>query len=96
MIYTITAFSAWSDAANDYTDKRTFGHYPTLKSARRAVKNNIGEMHENYYDLLLIEAVPAGILRLAKAVEWYAWTNDKWTLCPAPSWSAGVINFSMG
>jgi hypothetical protein len=89
-IYAVTA------CTRDARVTRAFGWFPDARAARKAVRENQGSMQECLYEWLVIEIVPPGVHAEAKAIHWYRWRKGRWTACPAPKWSLGLVNFSVG
>lgn len=75
---------------------RTFGYFSDLKRAKKAVAYNECDMHEFYYDYLVIEKLQEGIhgtLRSNKKKKewWFKWEidavdNGRWVKCERPAY----------
>ncbi len=91
-IYTLTAYTP-----NGY-HPRVFGYYHKLKDAREAADRNYGSMHESRHEWLVIEEVREGILATGLVISWFRWDDKQteWIVCAAPTWSIGIVNFSIG
>lgn len=52
-------------------DTRSWGWYPTLAEAERALDANLTDMHETQYDVAVIERQPPGICAGATEESWW-------------------------
>ena len=115
MSFFVTAIAYYPDDPEKRYDRpykctHTFGHFPTLEDAQKAVASNQGGMDECLYNFLLIEEVAYGIYgRLIsadlddpnKGEWWYKWEHPDgqeghWVTMSKPDWSNGTVGWSIG
>ncbi len=76
-------------------DCRCWGYYPTLEEAKKAVKENYGNMIECIYDYLVIEKYKPGVMQIAKDIAWYKEIDNRWIPCEKPMEVESFVNFAM-
>ena len=78
-------------------ESRTIGYFLTLEEAKRVVKNNICDIHEDYYKYAIIEEVGPGLYASTEAKEfWYRWTKNGYRPIQKPSQLNQVVGFTIG
>ena len=79
-------------------DKRTFGWFSKMHEASRAVKYNACDMHECYYEYIVVEKFTSGIHCSAIEDYWYKWETeqDRWVPTAKPEHFDGTYNFGLG
>lgn len=78
------------------TDTRTFGYEYGFNYAVEAVRENRGNMHEGWYNYLVIERIGVGVHALADEEKWFKWNGRRWVNSKKPIWSMGRINWAIG
>lgn len=58
-------------------DRRTFGWYAKLNGALDAVVKNKCDLHECYYQYVVIEEVKEGVFGMAIKEWWFKWNKNK-------------------
>src|ERR1035437_4470622 len=115
MTFFVTAIAFYPDDAEKRYDKpykhtATFGHWPDLEGAQKAVERNEGGMDECLYNYLVIEEATDGVygrIRLqvpddqSKGEWWYHWEHPDCqeghlVKMDKPSWSISTIGWSIG
>ena len=91
-MYFITAIQ---DGKNRH-NKRCFGYYKDLRTAKSNVLNNVGSMNECLYSYIIIEKINEGVHAIPSWDTWFWWRNNKWEEINPPQWSNGLINWSIG
>jgi hypothetical protein len=74
----------------------TIAWYSNRDDALDDIEKNAGDMHECYYDYLILEEVEEFQMPSSKVVAWFHWEQDSWTECDLPKAFEGVVNWSMG
>lgn len=81
-IYTITTLkSVLNNNIENFesSESRTIGYYNDFSSAEKVVLNNSFDIHEYYYDYVVIEEIQEGVYRsFCKNSSWYKWLNGKY------------------
>ena len=76
---------------------RTIGYALTLGEARRWVKQNVCDIHEDYYKYVVIEEVSPGIYTSTDSRSfWYKWTKAGYKPIPKPGQIKQVVSFTIG
>jgi hypothetical protein len=75
---------------------RTFGFYEHHWDAYKAVRDNVGSMHECLYDYIIIECIEEGIHPVVLQEEWYRWDEKKWEATTKPKEFKGIVNWALG
>lgn len=89
-IFTITGMS-------EKRGRRCFGFAHTLEDAQRWIANDIGGMHEQIYDHLVVEDTVPGIHPSTKVSAWYGWSDEGWAPCERPAYlRPNIVNFGIG
>lgn len=113
MSFFVTAIAYYPEDKEKKYDKpykhtSTFGHWPDLEGAQKAVARNEGGMDECLYNYLVIEEVAYGVygrIQLmdpdnpAKGEWWYKWEppdgqEGHWVPMDKPEWSLGLISWA--
>jgi hypothetical protein len=55
---------------------RTFGWYPNLKTAKKCVEKNWSDIHEQEYEMAVIERVSSGCFSFPILEWWYKWVGN--------------------
>lgn len=82
--------------------QRTFGFFDRYHEAFLAVKDNIGNMEECFYDWIVLEYIEPGIHPKVHVTEWYKWLNSthspQWVPMgnKCPDEFKGITNFALG
>lgn len=84
-----------SSVQKDTKSIRCFGYYGELENAKKAVEQNLGGMHEQLYDFLVIEKFKPGVHTVGEIVQWYKW-NHSWEPIERPRWAEGIVNWGIG
>ena len=104
-IWTITAYTIDNPLSHPINapKKRVFGFFTSEFAALRAVQYNQCDMHEYYYNYLVVEKMNEGIHPNVLHEMWYKWnfkyTKNCWTKCKKPAIFkkyANITNFAMG
>ena len=78
-------------------ESRTIGYFLTLEDAKRVVKNNICDIHEDYYRYAVIEEVEPGLYSSTESKSfWYRWTARGYRRIQKPSQLNQVVSFTIG
>lgn len=78
-------------------ESRTIGYFLTLEAAKRVVKNNICDIHEDYYKYAVIEEVEPGLYSSTESKSfWYRWTTNGYRRIQKPSQLSQVVGFTIG
>lgn len=78
-------------------ESRTIGYFLTLEAAKRAIKNNICDIHENYYNYAVIEGVEPGLYSSTESVSyWYKWTKNGYRRIQKPNQVSQIVGFTIG
>lgn len=112
MSFFVTAIAYYPEAEDKkyhqpYRHTSTFGHWPDLEGAQKAVGRNEGGMDECLYNYLVIEEAAYGVygrVQLmdpddpAKGEWWYQWEHPDgqeghWVPMPKPEWSKGMVGW---
>ena len=115
MSFFVTAIAYYPEDKEKRYDKpykctQTFGHFPVVENAMRAVERNEGGMDECLYNYLVIEEVPYGIYGRIFSADlddpnkgewWYEWQHPDgqeghWVKTDKPVWIKGLIGWSIG
>jgi hypothetical protein len=86
---------------------RCFGYFPTIEEAESAVRENLGDIHECWYTLCVIEKLQPGIHPMGWLEDesfprpmWFEWTgsseNGSWQPIECPEEAKGIVNFALG
>ena len=77
---------------------RCFGYFKHRRDALKAAENNWADMHECYYDLLVIEHMPEGLHPMPKEEIWFRWDDgmSKWIQIEKPTRFEHVVSFGIG
>jgi len=92
-IYTITTIHSASE--NHPFSSGCIAWYSQRDDALNDIESNAGDMHECYFDYLVLEEVSEFQLPDAKIVAWFHW-EDGWVECERPKELEGVCNWSIG
>lgn len=109
-MYFITSINKQSQLSKFLEDrqlsKRCFGYFTSQKLAMEMVEKNAGNLHECFYDYLVIEQIFEGIHGSAKEICWYKWSEQKnfldnhkgnaWQRCDKPEFAMGLTNWAIG
>jgi hypothetical protein len=90
-IYTIT--SGYLD--QERNTWRCFAWFASLEEAEEAL-NCPEYLHDNQYNVLVIEEVPRGAITSLYREWWYRWGRDRWIATEKPDMVDVVFHFSMG
>ena len=92
-LYFVTALAKKSD---DFS-ARCFGYLESLEDAIQAVTINDGDIHECCHNYVVIEAIPPGLMFIAKEIKWFIWndSDSKYEECEKPELLTNIINFAM-
>lgn len=80
---------------------RPWGYFFDLEEAKKDVINNCLDMAENnYYNYIVIEKIPEGILPAIAGIDviqWYKYNTktDKYLECEAPEWSKNIMQWGI-
>jgi hypothetical protein len=80
---------------------RCWGYFFNLEEAKKDVTNNYTDMAENnYYNFIVIEKIPSGILPCITGIEiiqWYMYNPkiDKYEDCETPEWSKNIVQWAL-
>ena len=78
-------------------DSRTIGYFLTLEDARKVVRNNLYDIHENYYKYAVIEEVEPGLYSSTESKSfWYRWTTRGYRRIQKPSQISQIVGFTIG
>jgi hypothetical protein len=108
-IYTVTTLATKKGKKNNrervIESRRIMGWFSTIKEAKKSVisNGNGSDIHECYYDYVVIEQSKCGILRVATKEWWFIWEKDKnlpenghYISTSRPSFLTGLIDFGIG
>lgn len=98
-IFTITSIALNPEAADSSTMRtRSFGWFSTKERAVAAVEKNQCDLHECYYEYIVVEEVPEGIHAIGDNRWWFCWDTeeDKWKSCEAPHECVNIVAWSLG
>ena len=82
-------------------EKRTFGFFNDPVECKKAVVENLGNMHEFLYNYIVVEKIPEGIHSRVEESYWWKWSCDQ----PIPRWEPipekpeqfeGITNWALG
>lgn len=78
--------------------QRTFGFFDRYHEAFLTIKDNVGNMQESLYDLIVLEYIEPGIHPKVYSDEWYRWDYEKskWVHTVRPPEFQNVTNFALG
>ena len=104
LIATIRNIQSATEARNAGTygiaeieESRTIGYFLTLEEAKRVIKNNICDIHENYYRYAVIEEVEPGLYSSTESKSiWYKWTTRGYKRIQKPGQLSQVVSFTIG
>lgn len=96
-MYFITVFENVAEWPNT-GDQRAWGYYYKFADAKRAVENNLTNLHENCYNYALIERIDQGICGYAEQMQWYVWDyeNQRYTEMDQPESMKRLCNLALG
>ena len=78
-------------------ESRTIGYFLTLEDAKRVVKKNICDIHEDYYRYAVIEEVEQGLYSSTESKSfWYRWTTRGYRRIQKPSQISQIVGFTIG
>ena len=97
-IFTVTSIFTKTNESNklEKLDSRCFGFFSKLDDALQAVEENRCDMHECYYDYLVIEEFKSGIHPVGEEVQWFEWYENGWQSCYKPEEISNVFNYAIG
>ena len=76
---------------------RTIGYALTLDEAKKWIKQNVYDIHENYYKYALIEEVAPGIYTATEAKSfWFKWTKNGYRPIQKPGQLKQIVGFTIG
>jgi hypothetical protein len=78
-------------------ESRTIGYALTLEEAKRWIRQNVYDIHENYYKYVVIEEVEPGIYASTDAKSfWFKWTRSGYKPIQKPGQLKQVVGFTIG
>lgn len=89
-IYTVTQIKDI-----DEIGASTVGWFTSLKRAKGLVERNACDLHEMYYNYIVIEKVEDGMYSGPHEEYWYRWFDGKWISIEKPVGLIRVGSFSM-
>lgn len=95
-MYFITCMERKPTYADDGGDFRTFGYYPTLWEAERALQENRLDLHEYRYMYAVIEHIEPGIHPNAQALAWYKYDSPLRVFVRTTIEELPFTNFALG
>lgn len=101
IIYTVTAFqrirhSEINKNLPEFGERRCVGWFSNKDEAEFAVENNINDIHENFYEYVIIEKLDSGIKLPDIERYLYKWKKDKYKRIDIPTELNIVSNFGIG
>jgi phosphoribosylformylglycinamidine (FGAM) synthase PurS component len=76
---------------------RTLGYFLTLEEAKYVIKNNVNDIHENYYKYAIIEEVSPGLYTSTESkTYWYMWTLRGYRRIKKPEQLKQLVSFTIG
>ena len=91
------ARKAGSYGIAEIEESRTIGYFLTLEEAKRVIKNNIYDIHENYYRYAVIEEVEPGLYSSTESQSiWYKWTTRGYRRIQKPGQLSQIVGFTIG
>ena len=84
-------------------EKRTVAWYSDLKTAKKCITENWGDIHETGYNYASIEETLSGLYPFIEKEHWYEWKgkskkigDGKYIPCEKPERFKNVVNFGIG
>lgn len=101
-IYTVTSVTIRNNKI-DHERCRTWGWFSNFEQANKAVRENLGDMHETTYNYIIVEKHIEGIMGVAfdekPHVQWYKWKRNlidgNFKPCKVPECAGNTIGFGM-
>lgn len=83
---------------DDITGSRTFGYYHTYEEAEEDVFANNLDIHEHYYNYMVIEQIEEGLYRHPLGEWFFEWdeNSNKYIKTLKPLCLSHYVNFSIG
>jgi hypothetical protein len=96
-MFFITSLAYYTSSNFTLPKSRCFGFFDSLEKAKTAVACNSGNMHECYYNYLVIEEISEGVHAFPISQYWYIWSEDLgWVPTTKPEFAKGISNWSIG
>lgn len=78
-------------------ETRVVGYFLTLEEAKKCIKNNWCDIHENYYKYAVIEDVAPGLYRSIESKPlWFRWTKTGYRPIQKPGQISQIFGFTIG
>lgn len=88
-------FISTIDTVDD--DTRCVGYFSSFADAEKVVLNNICDIWETCYDLVVIEHIQEGLYQYDPHAKWYKWNTDKYErINGKPNKYKNQIGFAIG
>lgn len=92
--------SIYVDDRSSVEHRRVFGFLTDLSEAIKAIETNRGDMHECFYQFLILENIRQGVHPESISEVWYEWyqfpNGSQWQRIEKPSVFDGVVNWALG
>lgn len=78
---------------NDVVEHRTVGWKRMLTMAADFVEHNVMDIHDDYFEYVVIEEIEEGLSPAAEKEYWFKWKDGKYAECKKPKEIETYSNF---